>query len=114
MFQRGSVTLFRVRGVPIRAHWTLLLIVPYLAFALSARFGALAERAGVSTGAVVLPPVVWGVVLALALFASVAVHELAHVWVAKRHGARVQGVTLMLLGGVSHVSRMPPRPSAEA
>src|SRR4051794_16139558 len=40
MFQRGSLTLFRVRGVPIRAHWTLLLILPYLALVLSVQFRA--------------------------------------------------------------------------
>jgi hypothetical protein len=34
MYERGSLTLFRVRNVPIRAHWTLLLILPYLAVVL--------------------------------------------------------------------------------
>jgi Zn-dependent protease len=99
MFSRGSLTLFRVRGVPIRAHWTLLLVIPYLAVALSKEFRS------------ALP---WGLALTVALFASVAVHELAHVALARRYGGRVHGVTLMLLGGVSHISRMPPRPRWEA
>jgi Zn-dependent protease/CBS domain-containing protein len=40
----------------------------------------------------------------LALFACVTLHELAHVWVARRAGAKVRAVTLMMLGGVSEVS----------
>jgi Zn-dependent protease len=91
------MTLFAVRGVPVRAHWTLLLVVPYLAIASSKPFG-----------------VIGGVFLALALFASVAVHELAHVGVALRCGGRVRAITLMLVGGVSHITRMPPRPANEA
>jgi hypothetical protein len=48
MFQQRSLTLFRVRGVPVRAHWTLLLIVPYLAFVLSMQLREVAELAGVA------------------------------------------------------------------
>ncbi|HUJ60009.1 MAG TPA: site-2 protease family protein [Kofleriaceae bacterium] len=98
MFQRGSLTLFRVRGVPIRAHWSLLLIVPYLAYVLAAELHSPA----------------WGVVLALGLFASITLHELAHTFVALRFGGQVRGITLMILGGVSQMSRMPRRPLHEA
>ncbi len=55
--------MFRVRGVPVRAHWALLLIVPYLAVTLSyplaevatlvsvdhSRLGALMAVAGPAT-----------------------------------------------------------------
>lgn len=114
MFQRGSLTLFRVRGVPVRAHWTLLLILPYLAYVMSVQFGAITRAAGVSPDAVVFPPVVWGVLLAIGLFASVLLHEGAHVVLARRYGGQVKGITLMMLGGVSQITRMPPRPRNEA
>jgi Zn-dependent protease/CBS domain-containing protein len=114
MFQAGSLTLFRVRGVPIRAHWTLLLIVPYLAIALSIQFRAIAELAGVPQEALLLPPLIWGIVLALALFASVTLHELAHSFVALRFGGSVRSITLMLVGGVSQLGRIPRRPYQEA
>lgn len=114
MFERGSVLLFRVRGIPIRAHWSLLLILPYLVFALSEQFGEVAGTAGVARAELGLAPWVWGLVLALGLFASVLVHELAHVFLATRFGGKVRGVTLMLLGGISHITRMPRRPRYEA
>jgi Zn-dependent protease len=114
MFQAGSLTLLRIRGVPIRAHWTLLLVLPYFAFVLSIQFREVAELAGVTREQLALPPLIWGVVLSLGLFASILVHELAHSLVAIRFGGRVQSITLMLLGGVSQLARIPRRPRHEA
>jgi Zn-dependent protease len=114
MFQQGSLTLFRVRGVPIRAHWTLLLIIPYLAFVLSIQFRSVADLAGVSREQLLLPPLVWGVVLALGLFASITLHELAHTFAAIKFGGSVRSITLMLVGGVSQLARAPRRATHEA
>lgn len=108
------MTLFHVKGVPIRAHWTLLLILPYLAVVFSAQFERVAHVAGIAPGSLRGPPLLWGALLALALFASVAVHELAHTLVAMARGGRVRDITLMLLGGVSHFEQMPERPRTEA
>jgi len=113
MFRNGSLTLFRVRGVPIRAHWTLLVILAYLALSLSREFQAIAQLAGVDPDALVLAPIVWGVLLAAGVFASVALHELAHTLLALHYGGRVRSITLMLLGGVSELSRAPERPLHE-
>ncbi len=114
MFQTRSLTLFRVRGVPVRAHWTLLLILPYLALVISLQFGSLARLAGVEGEQLRLPPLVWGAILAVGLMASVTVHELAHTLVAIRFGGRVKSITLMIIGGVSQIARMPRRASQEA
>ena len=113
MFERGSLTLFTVRGVPIRAHWTLLLALPYLAAVFSTQFGAVTRLAGVENVHLVLPPLIWGAALALGLFASVGLHEVAHTIVAIRFGGRVRAITLMLLGGVSQMTRTPRRPRDE-
>jgi len=108
------VTLLRVRSVPIRAHWTLLVILPYLAFVFSLRFEAAARASGVSPSTTSIPPLVYGLLVALGLFVSIAVHELAHTLVAVRVGGRVRAITLMMLGGVSQVERLPKRPRNEA
>ena len=113
MYERGSLTLLHFRGIPIRAHWTLLLVLPYLAFVLSVQFKSLPDLAGIEQGSIVLPPLLWGVILALGLFASVALHEMAHSVIAIRFGGRVRAITLMLLGGASQITHMPPRPRYE-
>lgn len=114
VYQRGAVTLFHVRGVPIRAHWTLLLVLPYLAIVFSIQFERVAALAGIAPASLRAPPLFWGVLLALALFVSVAIHELAHTLVAIARGGKVRDITLMLLGGISHFERIPERPGTEA
>jgi Zn-dependent protease/predicted transcriptional regulator len=43
-------------------------------------------------------------------FGSILLHELAHSLVARRLGLQVRGITLMLVGGVSHLGSEPKRP----
>jgi Zn-dependent protease len=107
------LTLFHVRGIPIRAHWTLLLVLPYLALAFSVRLTqpALPVEEPIDLG---MPPLLLGLIVALGLFVSVAIHELGHSLVAVRFGCRVRDITLMLLGGMSRFERMPRRPWVEA
>lgn len=90
-----------------------MLIVPYLAAVFSVQFESIARLAGVRHAALLLPPLVWGAILALGLFASVALHEFSHSILAIRFGGQVRAVTLMLLGGVSEITQMPRRPGQE-
>ena len=114
MLHNGSLTLFRARGIPIRAHWSLLLVLPYFAYMFSAQFAQVAALAGEHPRTIAIPPLVWGALLAVGLFASIAVHELAHSMVAVRAGGRVREITLLLLGGISQIESLPRRPRVEA
>src|SRR4051812_38703804 len=95
-----SVTVLRVWGIPVRIHWSLFLFLPYVVFAATRQFGALATSLGVRPESVTVAPVVWGIVLAIGLFVGVLLHELAHTAVALRSGAKIHSITLMMLGGV--------------
>ena len=55
-----------------------------------------------------------GAVAALALFASVIVHEFAHALVARAFGVRTRSIALFLFGGVATLESEPPRPSVDA
>lgn len=114
MGRRGSWTIGRVAGIPIRLHFTFLIILPYIAWAITRSVPALASMAGVLPAGLALPFWALGGGLAVGLFACVLVHELAHVFVGRRGGARFSGVTLMLVGGVSEVVDLPRKPSGEA
>ena len=103
MSSRDSWTLFRLSGIPVRIHFTWIFVAAYLAILLTGQFTALARAADIQDATVLLPPWLWGVLLTLALFACVLLHELAHVAVARRGGARVRAITLMMLGGVSEI-----------
>lgn len=104
---RGSWTLFRIGGIPVRIHWSLLLILPYLAVIIGYQFRAMAKLAGVVSERLSISPYLWGLSLAVALFVCVLLHELSHIAVGLRTGARVHDVTLMMLGGVTNMTQMP-------
>ena len=54
-----------------------------------------------------------GALIALTLAASVLVHELAHVAIARRLGIRATTITLFALGGVAHIDEVTNRPWTE-
>lgn len=102
-----------IRGIPIRIHITHLILLSYIAFQITRNFQVyyldLIQLVG-SSGPIVLPPLFWGVAVALGVLVSIVVHELAHCMVALANGVRVESITLMALGGVSRmeVQSMPP------
>jgi len=110
----GGVKILSVRGIPIRLHWTFFLILPYVAFMMARRFTAFAAQAHTHETDLLLSPGAWGLVLAVLLFVSVLLHELGHVFVALAQGSKVREVTLMMLGGVSHIESVSHAPRAEA
>jgi len=111
---RGSLQVGAFRGIPIRVHFTLLLILPLLAVMFGGAFRRAAEVAEVPPERLLGSPAGWGLGVAVGLFASVLVHELAHTVYALRRGGRVRSITLMMVGGVSELTEAPPRPRDEA
>jgi Zn-dependent protease/CBS domain-containing protein len=109
-----SFQLVKVRGIPVRIHFSLLLILPLLAFLFGNQLGIAAEAAQVPPERLGGSPALWGLGVAVALFLSVLLHEFAHVWWAIRSGGSVKDVTLMMIGGVSRIDRPPARPRDEA
>lgn len=104
----GTVTLFRVRGIPVRVHPSWLVIFGLIAWSLSVGYFP-QELPG-------LPLVThWanGFLAALLLFVSVFLHELSHSFAALRYGIPVSGITLHVFGGVSQMEREPDRPGVE-
>jgi len=110
VFQRGAMTLFRARGVPIRLHVSVLVLIPFLTFAVAVQANRIASLAGLE---ITWSGWVFGLLASVGLLASIVLHELAHTLIAIRHGGSVESIVLMALGGVSHVSKMPPSPRHE-
>jgi Zn-dependent protease len=107
--QRGVWTMGRLFGIPVKIHFSLVLVLPLLAMAFSTYFRRLDERF-----VLMMPPALWGLVIAVVLFGSVLVHELAHALIAKRAGGKVRGITLLFIGGVTELAGETPRPRIEA
>jgi Zn-dependent protease len=109
----GGFRIATIRGIPIRIHVSFLFVLPLLAFGFARAFQAAAELAGVPPSFVTGRPWLWGLGVALALFVSVLVHELAHALYAVATGGRVRGITLLMIGGVSEIAEAPKGPRRE-
>ncbi|WP_345422520.1 site-2 protease family protein [Pseudonocardia xishanensis] len=107
--RRGALPVGRVAGVPVELHWSLLGAVALLTWLLAAQVLP-AEVPGAA------PVWRWTVATAAALVfvATIALHESAHVLVARHVGVRVRRVTLWVVGGVSEMTGEPRSPGGLA
>jgi Zn-dependent protease len=95
----GSFQIGRIFGIPIRAHITLLIVLPLIGFDYAQAMGD--------------HSFFWGLITAVGLFASVVLHELGHSVVAMRKGCRPREILLLPIGGVAQMDRLPTRPADE-
>ncbi len=88
-----SLPLFRLRGISVRADWTLLAIAVFELV----RF----YRMGF--------PATWWPALLLVIFGSVLLHEFGHAFAARMVGGRCHLIVLWMLGGLAE-AQVPMRP----
>src|SRR4051812_41081938 len=100
---RQTLRLGRVGGIPVGAHWSVLLIMALLVQGLAMSVLP-ASAPGHPTWAYLATAVAAAVLFLLSLLA----HELAHALVALHYRIRVQRVTLWLLGGVAELADEAP------
>ena len=94
-----SIKLFTLGGTAVRMHLTFLLLLAWIA--------AVQWTRGTPQDAIS------GVLFIIVLFACVVLHEFGHIWAARRYGIRTPDVTLLPIGGVARMERMPEKPSQE-
>jgi Zn-dependent protease/CBS domain-containing protein len=96
---RWSFRIVRVAGIDVRIHLTFLLLLAWIGYAYYQRGGT--------------PAATEGIVFILLLFGSVLLHEFGHALAARRYGIPTPDITLLPIGGVARLSRMPDEPRQE-
>lgn len=112
--EMGGFRIATIRGIPIRIHFTFLLVLPLIAYGFGRAFISAADLADVPAQQLSGSPWLWGLGVALTLFISVVIHELAHSLYAIRTGGKVRDITLLMIGGVSQISEPPKEMRQEA
>jgi Zn-dependent protease/CBS domain-containing protein len=87
-------------GIDVYVHTTFLILILWVGFA--------HWQQGRSVAAVIA-----GVAFTLALFLCIVLHEFGHALTARRFGIRTKDITLLPIGGLARLERMPDDPRQE-
>lgn len=97
---RWSIRIATAFGIGIYIHWTFWLLVAwvfYINLSIQNNVAVAVEAVG----------------LILAIFACVVLHELGHALAARRYGIGTRDITLLPIGGIARLDRMPEQPAQE-
>ncbi len=97
---KGSWKLVRLAGIDVRVHWTFLLLIAFIVYQ------SLASGQGASAA-------IYGVLLILAVFVCVVMHEFGHALTARRFGVKTRDITLLPIGGLARLEGIPKDPVQE-
>jgi Zn-dependent protease/CBS domain-containing protein len=87
-------------GIPVNVHLSFLLLPAWVAMVSWQQSHSVAA-------------VVTGIIYILSVFVCVVLHEFGHALTARRYGIRTRDVTLLPIGGVARLERMPDDPRQE-
>lgn len=97
---KWSLKLGSFAGIRVYLHWTFVLLLGWILFSHLGQGHDWAEA--------------WrGVGFIIALFGCVLLHEFGHALTAKRYGIRTRDITLLPIGGIARLERLPENPRHE-
>ena len=97
---KWSWRIGRLLGIDVYMHATFLILLVWLGISYYLPRHRMADAVN-------------GVTLIVALFAIVILHELGHALTARRFGIRTRDITLLPIGGVARLERIPNDPKQE-
>src|SRR6266571_4243511 len=96
---RWSIKIARIAGIEVRIHITFVLFLAWIGFTYYQVGGPAAA--------------IDGVLFIVLLFSCVLLHEFGHALAASAFGIRTPDITLLPIGGVARLQRMPDKPWQE-
>src|SRR4051812_2158375 len=94
-----SIKFARVAGIDLKIHLTFLIFLVWMGFSYLTRGG--------------IEFALQGILLILLLFACVLLHELGHALTANAFSIHTTDITLLPIGGVARLERIPKEPKQE-
>jgi Zn-dependent protease/predicted transcriptional regulator len=97
---KGSFKLGKIAGIGLFIHWTFSLLILFIVY--------VNYKAGQN-----LTQILWSILFILCIFITVLMHELGHALTAKNFGIKTKDITLLPIGGLARLERLPEKPSEE-
>lgn len=97
---KGAFQIARVKGISVFIHWTFFILFIWIAFSRLSNNGTLME-------------VITEITFMLGIFLCVLLHELGHALAAARYNIKTKDITLLPIGGVARLEKMPEVPLQE-
>ncbi|MDZ7333265.1 MAG: site-2 protease family protein, partial [candidate division KSB1 bacterium] len=97
---KWSLKLGTYRGIPVYIHATFVLIILWVALSHWLRGNNLAMTLN-------------GIFFVLLIFGIVVLHEFGHALMAQRYNIKTRDITLLPIGGVARLEKMPDEPRQE-
>jgi len=100
MNSKYSLNLGKPFGIKVSIHWTFSLLLLWIVF--------VTMRQGLETAQILMH-----ILFILTLFVCVLLHEFGHSLVAIKFGGEVHSITLLPIGGMANITKMPEKPKEE-
>ena len=97
---KASLYIGRPFGIKVTVHWTFFILIAYIIYINIKNGSSFAEMSE-------------SVLFVLTIFGCVILHELGHSLAAKRYGILTRGITLLPIGGVASLTKIPEEPQKE-
>jgi Zn-dependent protease/CBS domain-containing protein len=96
---RWSFHVVRIAGIDVKIHGTFFFLLAWIGYAYY-REGGMAAAFN-------------GLLFILLIFLCVVLHEFGHAFAARRYGIKTRDITLLPIGGLARLERMPDKPREE-
>lgn len=96
----SSLNLGRFAGIKVQIHWTFWLLFLFIAFLVFTQGGDFTT-------------LFWHSLFIICIFICVVLHEFGHALTARKYGIGTRSITLLPIGGVANLKKIPDNPKEE-
>ena len=95
-----SITLGKPFGIPTSIHWTFWILIIWIIYSNASQGQGRTD-------------ILWYILFVFTIFGCVVLHELGHALAARRYGIKTRSITILPIGGVASLEKIPEDPKQE-
>lgn len=96
----SSLKIGTFAGIRVQIHWTFWLLFLFIGFLVFSQEGTFTD-------------LIWHTLFIIVLFICVVLHEFGHALTAKKYGVKTRSITLLPIGGLASLMKIPENPKHE-